>query len=220
MSQTFKGFVGKIHEKSGRGRKGPWTLYSTILQDAQGEDATDWLSFGFDRPNVKEGDYVKVTVDEVDGRDRVVEVKKLKNPPARAASAKGSKSRASDDSADSVGPGKQEFIHYQNSRGAAIEAVRLLIEADALALPKAGTKPGEAKRYAIIVAAIDKLTVQYFNDLQSMRLLETVADAGAVNTKPDAPLPKDSEAEEDEEDDDEEEEAEEEEDADDEDDDE
>lgn len=202
MSQTIKGFVGRINEKEGRGKRGPWTLYSTKLQDANGEDSSDWISFGFDRPNVKEGDYVKVTLDTVDGRDRVVEVKKLKNPPARSAAS--SSSKASSGSGDA--PSKQSSIHYQNSRTAAIEAVRLLIESDALELPKAGTKPSQAKRFAVIVAAIDKLTVQYFNDLESMRLLETVADAGAIDTKPDAPLPDDSEGDDAEEEEEEEEE--------------
>lgn len=206
MSQTFKGFVGRINEKTGRGKRGPWSLYSTKLQDERGEDSTDWLSFGFDKPNVSEGDYVKVTVDKDDnGYDKVVEVKKLKNPPARtAAESKAAASSGSTNSAD--GPSKQSSIHYQNSRTAAIQAVSLLIEADALELPKAGTKPSQAKRFAVIVAAIDKLTVQYFNDLESMRLLATVADAGVIDTKPDAPLPDDAAGDEPDEEEEEEEE--------------
>lgn len=203
MAQVFKGFVGRINEKAGRGRKGPWTLYSTKLQDANGEDSTDWLSFGFDKPNVKEGDYVKVTVDKDDkGYDRVTEVKKLKNPPARAEKASSSGSESSD-----AGVSKQSSIHYQNSRTAAIETVKLLMEADALALPKANTKPGEAKRFAIITSSIDKFTVQYYNDLETMRLLETVADAGVTNSDPDSPLPPDADGDEveDEEEDEEEE---------------
>jgi hypothetical protein len=206
MAQTFKGFVGRINEKSGTGRKGRWTLYSTKLQDANGEDSTDWLSFGFEKPNVKAGDYVKVTVEEVDGRERVTEVKKLKNPPARAATSGGSGSASSDS-----GMSKQSSIHYQNSRTAAIETVKLLIEADALALPKAATKPGEAKRFAIIEAAIDKFTVRYYNDLETMRLLETVADSGVTNSAPDSPLPPDADGDDDEDEDEAEEEEEEEE---------
>lgn len=188
MAQTFKGFVGKINTKTGTGRRGPWTLYSTKLQDERGEDSSDWLSFGFDKPNVSEGDYVKVTVEQdANGRDKVTEVKKLKNPPARAA-ARYSGTTSSDSA--SGGTTKQSSIHYQNSRTAAIEVVKLLVEQDALGdLPKTGTKPAQAKRFAIITAAIDKLTIQYFNDLETMRLTETVADAGALDTKPDADLP-------------------------------
>lgn len=192
MAQTFKGFVGKINEKSGTGRRGAWTLYSTKLQDASGEDISDWISFGFEKPNVKSGDYIKVTVDKVEGRDKVTDVKKLKNPPARAASATSGSSSVS-----GTGTSKQSSIHYQNSRTAAIETVKLLIEADALALPKAATKPGEAKRFAIITSAIDKFTVQYYNDLETMRLLETVADAGVTDSKPDAPLPDDADGDDD-----------------------
>lgn len=193
MSQVFKGFIDRINEKTGSGRKGPWTLYSTILKDEKGEDATGWLSFGFDRPDVKSGDYVKVTVEEVDGRERVTDIKKLKNPPARGkAQAATATAGSGSTGTSSGGPDKQSSIHYQNSRTAAISAVSLLIDSSALALPKAGTKPAEAKRFAIIIAAIDKLTIKYYNDLESMRLLETVADSGVVDTKPDAPLPADA----------------------------
>jgi hypothetical protein len=207
---VYKGFLGKINEKSGTGKRGPWTLYSAKLQDESGEDSSDWISFGFDKPKVKQGDYVKITVDDSGERPKVTEVKALKNAPARAAEAKKADSKGTTVTEDR----KQRSIHMQNSRTAAIAAVQLLATHDALALPKAGTKPAEAKRYDIITAAIDKLTVQYFNDLESMRLLETVADAGAVDTKPDAPLPsadKDDEDEEEEEEADEEEEEEEEE---------
>lgn len=202
MAQVFKGFVGRINEKTGQGKRGPWTLYSTKLQHADGTDSSDWISFGFDRPSVKEGDYVKVTVDTVAGREKVTEVKKLKNPPARAEKASSSGSESSD-----AGVSKQSSIHYQNSRTAAIETVKLLMEADALALPKANTKPGEAKRFAIITSSIDKFTVQYYNDLETMRLLETVADAGVTNSDPDSPLPPDADGDEveDEEEDEEEE---------------
>lgn len=193
MAQVFKGFVGRINTKTGQGKRGPWTLYSTKLQHADGTDSSDWISFGFDRPSVKEGDYVKVTVDTVDGREKVTEVKKLKNPPARAEK---QGSTSSGGSSDTSGVSKQSSIHYQNSRTAAIETVKLLIEADALALPKANTKPGEAKRFAIITSAIDKFTVQYYNDLETMRLLETVADAGVTNSDPDSPLPDDADGDE------------------------
>lgn len=200
MAQVFKGFFTKLNEKHGGSGRKAWTLYSTKLQDENGKE-TDWISFGFDKPSLKEGDYVKITTEKDDkGYEKVSEVKKLKNPPARAEKVeKAAKAGTSVEAQD-----KQTSIHYQNSRTAAIAAVQLLVAHDALALPKAATKTGEAKRYAIIVAAIDKLTVQYFNDLETMRLLETVADAGVKDTKPDAPLPSE---EKDEEEDDEKEEA-------------
>lgn len=201
MAQTFKGFIGRINTKSGQGRRGPWTLYSTKLQDEAGKDSSDWISFGFDRPSVKEGDYVKITVDTVDGREKVTEVKKLKNPPARAEKASSSGSTGSGSAVST-----QSSIHYQNSRTAAIATVSLLIQSDSLALPKANTKPGEAKRFAIIAAAIDKFTVQYYNDLETMRLLETVADAGVTNSDPDSPLPDDADGDAPDEDEEEEEE--------------
>jgi len=40
----------------------------------------------------------------------------------------------------------------------------------------AESKPGVAKRFDEILAAVDKLTVQYFNDTMTLRRLQTVAD--------------------------------------------
>lgn len=200
---VYKGFVGKINEKAGGSGRKAYTLYSTKLQDENGEDSSDWISFGFEKPKVKTGDYVKITVDDSGQYPKVTEIKPLKNAPARVDSSKAaSPARAS---AAPSGDARQQSIHFQSSRNAAIAAVELLVAHDALGLPKAGTKPAEAKRYDIITAAIDKLTVQYFYDVETMRILATVADAGAEkDTKPDAPLPEDPESDEDDEEEDEE----------------
>jgi hypothetical protein len=198
---VFKGFLGKINEKSGTGKRGPWTLYSAKLKDENGVES-DWISFGFDKPKVKTGDYVKITVDDSGDRPKVTEVKALKNAPAKAQES----SKASAPASAAGSDDRQKAIHMQSSRSHAIDVVALLVANDALALPKAATKPSEAKRYEIIVAAVDKLTVKYFNDLETRRLLESVADIGAVSVKPDAPLPEEEEDEEEETAEDEEEE--------------
>lgn len=85
-------------------------------------------------------------------------------------------------------------IRYQNARSAAIEVIGLLLQHDALPASAAKTKAGQAKRFEEVTAAVDKLTVQYFNDTGTLRLLESVADGG-LSQPTTAPLPPDTEGE-------------------------
>jgi hypothetical protein len=226
----FKGFVGKINTKTGNGARGSWTLYSTKIQKPDGAEYPEWVTFGFDEPDVKEGDYVKIETQKDDrGNEKVVSVKKLKNPPERPAKPSApartggsNRGSAGGNRFDGTGiqnrsnPADVERMSYANARDAAIKVVTLLLANGALPLSKTQTKAGEAKRFAEITAAIDKLTVQFQRDGVTLRLLDLVADARAVETKV-SPLPDDAdgdekdEEEEEEEDTDEEEEEEEEE---------
>lgn len=227
----FKGFVGKINEKSGQGSRGPWTLYSTKIAKPDGTEYPQWITFGFDAPTVKEGDYVKIETEKDDrNNEKVVSVKKLKNPPERKAvekkSSGGFRGNGGGNKFDGSGiqnrsnPADVERMSYANARDHAIKVVELLLAQNALPLSKTATKAGEAKRFSEITAMIDKLTVQFQKDGVSLRLLETVADGRAVAedkaAKKVEPLPDDSdedEEEETEEDESEEEESEEEEEA-------
>lgn len=198
MSQVIKGFVKKLSVKEGRGRRGPWKLYSARVELDSGEEFEHWISFGFDEPKVKEGDYVKITASENDrGYLQADEVKALKNAPARSG---GSATAAPSGNVSTT----QRSIHYQSSRKDAIEVLKLLTSQDALPLSSAKTKAGEAKRYDEIMALVDKLTVRFFNDAETQRILAVVADEGKVDTKVGA-LPDDSDDEEEEASDDEEE---------------
>jgi hypothetical protein len=76
----------------------------------------------------------------------------------------------------------------QHSQSVAAELIGILLAHNALPVSKADTKAGEAKRFAEIVAAYNKLTVQAFNDAMTCRLLKFVADT-VPEAKADAPLP-------------------------------
>lgn len=194
MSQEFKGFVARINKKEGRGKKGPWTLYSAKLEKEDGTEYDEWLSLGFDAPKFKEGDYVKLTAEKDDrGYLKVSDAKVSKNPPARAK--KGGSSGGASGSTGGGGdfnrqtnPEDAKRMTYANARTAAIELTDLLLRQEALPITGAKTKAAEAKRFDEIVAAVDKLTVKFFNDGISLRLLETVADT-VPDTKPDGELP-------------------------------
>lgn len=224
MSDRYEGFVAKINTKDGRGKRGPWTLYTGKIEKADGTEYPDWVSFGFDAPPFKEGDYIAFDV-EVEG-DRVKAVKgtfkKPKNPPQRQrkgggggqqAASGGGQKKASGGSYSSSGGGKFDGTGIQNrtnpvdaqrmgltaSRTAALEAVSILLANGALPLTKAGTKAGEAARYEEITKALDKLTVRFYQDVVTGRLLETVADEGKVkppqaNDLPDGDDPQDDAA--------------------------
>jgi hypothetical protein len=50
---------------------------------------------------------------------------------------------------------------------------------EAIPLP-AATKKNEGERYQVLIDVVNKLTVQFYHDAASLRLLDTVADAGAL----------------------------------------
>lgn len=178
---TYKGFIAAITTKTGLGRRGPWTLYSGKLEKEDGTEYPEWISFGFDKPTVQKGDYVKIETEE-DGKgyQKVKTCVQLKNPPAKAQPATKAVSAPSGGSSFDVN--RQKSIHYQSSRKDAIEVLGLLIAKDALPMTAAKTKAGEAARYEEIMALVDKLTVRYFNDTESLRILDSVVDDGAVET--------------------------------------
>lgn len=183
---VYTGFLKKINEKTGRGKRGPWTLYSGKIEKEDGTEYDDWISFGFDKPAVKEGDYVTITTKEdAKGYQKVETVEQHKNAPAKAGAA--AASRAGSNVAAPSG-GKERSIHYQSARKDAITMVECLIQMDALPITSAKTKAGEAKRYDELMDLVDKLTVRYYNDTETQRILETVADEGA-NEEDISPVP-------------------------------
>ena len=186
-------FVQKLNTKSGTNRNGrPYTLYSMKLADKDGNELPGWYNCGFEAPPCKEGDYVKLESTPKGSNFDVVKgsVQVSKNPPARVQPQRQRSSGGSAAPASNKDYGQtQKNIHYQNSRTAAIEVVGLLLEHDALPMSTAKGKAGAAARFDEIVASVNKLTVQYFNDLETFRLFETVADAGEVDTSGDGELP-------------------------------
>lgn len=184
------GFVKKINSKSGTNRNGkPYTLSSMKLSDKDGQELPGWYQLGFDKPPCKEGDYVKLEATPKGNNWEVVKgsVKVSKNPPAAP---RQERQEAGPSGGSSKDYGQtQKNIHYQNSRTAAIEVVGLLLEHDALPMSAAKGKAGQTARFDEILASVNKITVQYFNDLESFRLFETVADGGVVDTSGDGDLP-------------------------------
>lgn len=193
-----KGFVKVLTEKSGTSPRGKaWTRYSFKVEGEDGNES-DWITFGFNRPPFKKGDFIEFdfTTDDrgykqvTEGTGRVI-----KDPPKQAA-AQPSRSVAQPVSADAAvstgGVDRQTAITLQHSQEMAISTVALLLANDALPVTGAKGKSAEAKRFEEIVASIDKLTVKFHNDVATGRLLTAVADMGVISIKPDAPLPAES----------------------------
>lgn len=219
MATKFTGFVARIGHKTGNGSRGPWHLYSVKLEKEDGEEYKDWITLGFrdEPPPIQEGEYITLEAN-TDDQGRLVFVegsaKKPKNPPvrkSRSASGGGQSKpgysggagkgrggvgggyqpRVRDGSGvnDRTNPEDAKRMSYANSRSAAIEVVGLLLEHKALPVSGATGKAAEAKRFVEVLAAIDKLTVEFYNDGMELRKLATVADAGVVSVAPDAELP-------------------------------
>lgn len=194
-----EGYIKKIFTREGSGNKGKWALDNFLIADESGEDI-GWFGNGFREnaevaPKCSEGDYITFNWEQDGKYQNIVKgtavVKKDKAPaPAPASGGENSRGSATTTSSGST----QQNIHYQNSRTAAIEVVGMLLENDGLSITGAKSKAGQSKRYDEIVASVNKLTVQFYTDLESFRLFDTVADAGEVDTSADGPLPDAEEA--------------------------
>lgn len=164
----FVGYIKKINTKSGTGRKGPWTLYSAKVEKTDGTEYEEWLSFGFKKPDVEEGKFYEIEAEKSDRGSWEVKSANAATPPKQTAAT----------SSGGNGINTQTSIHYQNARNTAIEFVRLAAELEALPFIKTAGKAGEAKRFDELEALVNKMTVQFFFDTETLRLLESVEDAG------------------------------------------
>jgi hypothetical protein len=181
---TFEGFLKKLNTKTGSGRKGPWTLYSGKIAKADGSEYDEWVSFGFNKPNAVEGGYYIIeTEKDSKGYEKVTSVTEAKAPAA---------AQAAQSSGGGGGNAKSDSIHYQNARGNALLFVELAVKLDALPFIQTTGKAGQAKRFDELQALVDKLTVQFFHDTDTLRLLDSVEDAGAEDEP--APGASDSDA--------------------------
>ena len=174
---TFTGKLKKLAVKTGVGKRGAWALYSGKMQKQDGSEYEEWLSFGFEKPKAEEGGWYEITAEKDDrGYFQVKAVKPIESPKAAVAPS----AAAVEAVMSAGGPTVQNYIHYQSARSNALSLVELATKLDALPLIQTKGKAGEAKRYEELTALVDKLTVQYYNDTNTLRLLGTVQDAGAI----------------------------------------
>jgi len=188
MSELI-GYVTKVEAKSGTSKAGkPYTVFNVFAIQKNGEEIR--VGWGFDAPNFQEGVWIKTQLEQngqyLNYKGAHVEVKA---GPAPAASASPQTTGTS-----TAGPDRQASIIYQNSRTAAINLVDILERADALPISTAKAKAGEAKRFEQLTEIVEKLTVQFYHDVDTLRLLESVADAGNVEVKARGELPAEVEA--------------------------
>lgn len=179
------GDVVKIAKREGQGARGPWTAYNVLLAE-KGKET--WVSFGFELPGFGPGDRIKTSGFLKDGKyltyTKGAEVK------VKAGGAN-KQANASENSSSGGYQDRNASIVYQSSRKDAIALVEILLANDSLPVSGAKSKTGEAKRFDEILAFVDKLTVQFYNDVDTLRKLETVEDAGAVEKDDEYPVPGD-----------------------------
>lgn len=195
MSNNRTGYVHFINKKEGRGKRGPYTLYSMLMADmgTMKVRENEWISLGFKEPPFTKGDCIKIEVKEENGRvdyiDGTVKYNK-KAPeykPEQTNSTGGSKKAPtiSELFGEIGGFHTEDDIKRISMNSAQADAINLLATLtanDALPITKAKSKDGVAKRYEEVMAILDKLTVRLFYDRATCRLLETVQDEAEFDT--------------------------------------
>ena len=202
---SLTAFVAKLSTKSGQSGRGPWTAYSMKLQNKDGTELPGWYQCGFSAPPCKEGDYIKLEATAKGSNWTVTEgsIRVSKNPPAAPPPAKGGNASGSYSGGKGATVKKSDLfgeiggynteddirrMSYSAARSDAIKVAGLLAEKGFIPFVKADAKAGKAKNFDLLVATIDKLTVEFFFDAATGRKLETVADPVAP-VKEEEPLP-------------------------------
>jgi hypothetical protein len=177
MSQDIQGVIEKMHTKSGTGKRGAWTKYSAVINGG-------WVNFGFDNPGYKEGDEVKVRCTEDQYGLQVGEHKLV---------AAGSVDKPADTPGNASSGGSSNHnlgMAWGNAGNIAASLIVTLKDVDGLPLTAATGKANKAKRFDEVMEIFDKLRVKLYNDsLDINRVLDEVADFGAIqdNTPPALP---------------------------------
>lgn len=177
MSNQISGYLEETESKSITSKKTgkQYTVY-------KGNVGGKWIEFGFNPPKgIAKGDYIYVELEQDGNFEKVKNYGKSEAPVRQPEPSRNQPAVAA---APTAQTDRQSSIIYQSSRKDALELVNVLIAQDALPISSAKTAAGKAKRYEEIMALVDKLTVQYFYDVHTLRNLDRVADAGV-----DAPIP-------------------------------
>jgi hypothetical protein len=183
---VIEGYLTETDAKAGTTKKGrPYTSYRGQIQGT-------WYSFGFDKPPVAKGDYVRAEIGDVNGYQQILRSERIDPPTAQPPIKTMTGIGAPTPAAPATGfRDRNDSIVYQSSRKDAIALVELLIAQNALPVSEAKTKAGVSKRFEEIMALVDKITVQYYYDVNTLRNLERVQDAGAEGPAPQS-LPEDA----------------------------
>ena len=173
----IEGVISKRFEKTGSGQRGPWKKLSYNI------DGT-WVNFGFlgkdnADPGYHEGQVVKFRCTEDQYGFQVKQHRASDEQP------KGSAKTSTGGSTNST----QQSIHYQNSRNVAVQFLEVLAGQDALPITAASGKANKAKRFDELNEVLDKLTVKFFHDAETLRVLEQHADGGGIQDNDPQPLP-------------------------------
>lgn len=217
MSEHFQGQVAKIYTREGKTSSGKaWKSYSFKLKGVnpffrlKGE------------PKFAEGDYIQFDAEVIDDNaSQVVEgtgkswtppETKAKQEMPHAAESEGVKKAYSKSSYTAEKESRENYwadkekrdieytqprINFQAARNAAISVVQVLSDQKALPISTADNKGGAAKRYEQIVDIVNKLTVQFYFDTDTLRLLTSVQDAGTIKVSNPGELPEDATEEQD-----------------------
>lgn len=210
---TYKGFISTIiaRDVPARGHRPASKAYSFKIELENGDEAKEWFGYGFKEPPFKEGAYVQFDAEtNANGFLTVIEGtgSSPKNPPARKSARQSSSGAVQNGSSSGTAQStagtnaaavatatsngeqadRQTQIVMQHSQEIAVRVVVALLANNGLPMTGAATKAGEAKRFSEVTAMIDKLTVRYYNDVVTARLLDIVADT-VPSKEPDGPLP-------------------------------
>lgn len=122
-------------------------------------------------PKCKVGDTIECVIGKNDRGYDQIDSKTIKVVPAEVA-AKVEVTPALANNSERGDKDRQQAIHFQSSRKDAIAVMGMLLANGVFPLDDGEKKPKEADKYDFILTAIDKLSMRFYQDLETKRLME------------------------------------------------
>lgn len=147
----YTGIVADIREKTGRSARGPWTMYSLVLNTNDGDSI---IGVGFDKPAVPLGGYISIEATTnakgyLDGNPRSIEILKDQAPPAAVAAVA------------SRGDDRQRSIVTQSAYKTAAHVLDSALQHGVIKLPAA--KSAASDNLDVMLAALDQVAQHLYN---------------------------------------------------------
>jgi len=147
----YTGTVARVETRSGSSARGPWTMYTLILDTDNGEAK---IGVGFDAPKVSPGQIITVEA-STNSRGYLEGNPKTINVVGAAAVPTGSVQRAAPDDQ------RQRSIVAQSSYKTAADVLSVAISSGAIKLPAAKTAAND--QLGVVLDALDEIAQHIFN---------------------------------------------------------
>jgi len=158
-TMEYTGTVVRVDERTGTSHRGPWTMYTLVLNSSNGETK---IGVGFTAPRASPGQVVSISADTnskgyLDGDLNTLKVLSAAAAPATTSAGQ----TPHDPGAPSPVDQRQKSIVSQSSYKTAADVLAIAITSGAIKLPSA--KTANSGQLDVLLSALDEIAQHVYN---------------------------------------------------------